>query len=380
MDNIESTQLLTRSSVNFERMNLAFLGTPEEKKKLEIEIAASGKPLVIYDGVKDDEGGRLELVPSGVYGLLTGFDVDVLTVIYFELYKITKEVGSCPEEARVSLSEFPKIMKLQTSGNIYERIKESLKRIHTTVLFQENYIKIKESKTDTLKNYDLKPAKLIDLIGLHKETLSKRGTEKMRKLYIDLKIPSWLRSNINNNYTSELDTEIYFSIKGDRARRMYRILEFIRYEKEIFLSYRKLERELYLFNMPTKFKNQTLKRALEILKNINYIANYKINENNVLVVFNETKRAVRAISNRISLTDMESALLDVIVVFLNDEASRAWLAIVIKKVPMELIDRAISLTRETIEMDGIKKSKGAIFTDHLKRICIQHKIDLFSAV
>jgi hypothetical protein len=379
MDKSESQLSLSRSSVNFERMPIVFLGTREEKKKLEIEIATNGKPLVLHDTVQDGQGKRLSLTPSSAYGLLSGFDMDVLTVIYHKLYELAKETGACPEEARLSLSDFPKTMKLKTSGIIYEKIKESVKRISETTIYQENYIKIKETETGSLQSYQETTLKLVEYKGLRKDTLVRSaGNERMKKLYIDLRVPDWVRNNINNNYTSEFDPEIYFSIKGDRARRVYRILELIRYKREVFVPNSKLEKDLNLSKMPNKFKTQTIKRALEPLKKIEFIVNYNINEAYVYILFKEAKKIVRSFvgTEETKLSEMEEAFLNEVIMVLGDESSRAWLSTIVKKVPMESVYKCLSLTKETIELSGIKKSKGAIFTDHIKRECQMLKISL----
>lgn len=44
--------------------------------------------------------------------------------------------------------------------------------------------------------------------------------------------------------------------------------------------------------------------------------------------------------------------------------------------PEELIYKSLSLTREVLETKGVKRSKGAVFTDILKRECQKRGVAL----
>ena len=378
-DEIPSTTI--RSSVNAEKMPIAFLGTKEERIKIQMEIAMTGKPLVIYDEVKDGEGKKLSITPSAVYGLPTGFDTDVLTAINFILYQETRQKGECPKNIRIQLSEMPKIMKLQKAGHLYNRIRESIKRISETNMYHENFVKIKNGKTGVLQSYEESSLKMFHYIGMHKEsTNGKDGKEVLFKLYIDLEIPEWTRNNINNGYTTEYDPEVYFSLRNDRSKRLYRILEFIRYEKVVFIPYEKIERNLHLINLPNKDKNRGIKRAMDPLLKNRYIESFEIQNYRIMIKFTEVKSKRyfkgNTLDNIPGITAQDDGFVDLIVKELGDEVSRQWFRNVVLKVPQETINKCLSLTRETAEISGIRKSKGAVFTDHLKRECEQLKISL----
>ena len=377
----EATTTAIRSSVNAEKMPIAFLGTKEERLKIQMEIAMTGKPLIIYDEVKDGEGKKLSITPSAVYGLPTGFDTDVLTAINYILYKESRQKGECPKNIRIQLSEMPKIMKLQKVGHLYNRIKESIKRISETSMYHENFIKIKNGKTGVLQSYEESSLKMFHYIGMHKEsTNGKDGKEVFFKLYIDLEIPEWTRNNINNGYTTEYDPEVYFSLRNDRSKRLYRILEFIRYEKVVFIPYDKIEKNLHLINLPNKDKNRGIKRAMEPLLKNKYVESFEIQDYRIMVKFREIKSRrsfkVNALENNIGVTAQDDAFVDFIIKELGDEVSRPWFRNVVSKVPQDAIYKCLSLTKETAEISGIRKSRGAVFTDHLKRECEQLKISL----
>ena len=368
-----------RASLNIEKMPIVFLGSPEERKRIQLEIVKTGKPLVVYDGVVNGVGKRLCITPSSAYGLLTGFDMDVLTVVHHKLFELTKQTGSCPENLRLQLSEFPKVMKLQTTGDLYNRIKESVKRISEMSIYHENFVKVKETKTGETQTYKETSLKIFHYKGLYKEEREKAGNMKMRKLYIDIDIPEWLRSNIDNGYTTEFDPNIYFSISNDRAKRLYRVLEVIRYEEMVLVPLRKIDLELCLNNLEQKEKNRVLKRALEQLIKINFVASYSIIESYLSVTFKEFKKAslpFKMSSLPRALTAQEKGMTDWLVKELNDEHSRVYLSSIVAKVPEQIIDLCLSLTKETATFNGIKTTRAAVFVDHIKRECERRDIPL----
>ena len=173
---------------------------------------------------------------------------------------------------------------------------------------------------------------------------------------------------------------MYFSLRNDRSKRLYRILEFIRYEKVVFIPYDKIEKNLHLINLPNKDKNRGIKRAMEPLLKNKYVESFEIQDYRIMVKFREIKSRrsfkVNALENNIGVTAQDDAFVDFIIKELGDEVSRPWFRNVVSKVPQDAIYKCLSLTKETAEISGIRKSRGAVFTDHLKRECEQLKISL----
>lgn len=368
-----------RASLNIEKMPIVFLGSPEERKRIQLEIVTTGKPLVVYDGVENGVGKRLSITPSSAYGLLTGFDMDVLTVIHHKLFELTKELGSCPDTIRLQLSEFPKIMKLKTAGDLYDRIRDSIKRISEMSLYHENFVKVKENKAGETKTYKETSLKIFHYKGLFKEETSRGGNSKMRKLYMDIDIPEWLRNNIDNGYTTEFDPNVYFSMTNDRAKRLFRVLDVIRYQPSVQVPLKKVEIELCLGNLQQKEKNRVLKRALQQLLDIGFVASYEILESYLSVTFTDVKKASLPFKPNPmgrSMTIQEERMTDWLVKELNDAHSRKYLSSIIMKVPLEIVDLCLSLTKETATFNGIKTTRAAVFVDHIKRECERRSISL----
>ena len=61
---------------------------------------------------------------------------------------------------------------------------------------------------------------------------------------------------------------------------------------------------------------------------------------------------------------------------LNDAKSIPYFRSLVSKVTEDTIYKCLSLTRETQEITGINKSRGAVFTDHIKREAEKLGIDL----
>lgn len=371
----------TRVNVNLERMPLAFLGENSERIRIQKEHAGTGKRIVLFQEKEGDSSRSLSMSPSSTYGLLTGFDIDVLTVIQHKLYQITKIEGTCPLKVRLWLSEFPSIMKLQKSGGLYRRIRESIIKISETVLYHEKCLFEKNDRHSTKRL--MKDDAIRIILYIRSEEEVKSGTVEFNKSFIDIEIEEWLRNNINTNYTTEIDTSIYFSLPSDRSKYFYRFLEFIRYNKEVPISIAKLEKEMYLLGIKlVRQRRRAIARAIEPLldKKFNFIESYDLTEDFIRVRFITTKKRQEIYTpNKLSLPantlDLEKqSLLQYMIDELKDESSRDWLTTIIQKVPDDLIYICLSLTKDTVHKNGVKKSKGAIFTDHIKRECQSRKI------
>ena len=172
----------TRVNVNLERMPLAFLGENSERIRIQKEHVGTGKRIVLFQEKEGENSRSLSMSPSSTYGLLTGFDIDVLTVIQYKLYQTTKIEGSCPLKARLWLSEFPSIMKLQKSGGLYRRIRESIIKISETVLYHEKSLFIKDDRHSTKRL--MKDDAIRIILYIRSEEEVKSGTVEFNKSFI----------------------------------------------------------------------------------------------------------------------------------------------------------------------------------------------------
>jgi len=156
-------------------------------------------------------------------------------------------------------------------------------------------------------------------------------------------------------------------LKKGRPRKLYRILEFIRYEKIKFIPYEKLQKELWIDEKETYHLRQALKRSFEPLVKSGYLTDFKFDEERVMVTFSSVKK--RKLQAQLTFEEMaqQESLSSMMLEKLGDSQSENFYHKVAQKYPEDLIYKCLSLTQEVIETQKIKKSKGAVFTDILKR-------------
>ncbi|MFH0753092.1 MAG: hypothetical protein V2A70_00830, partial [Candidatus Omnitrophota bacterium] len=163
--------------------------------------------------------------------------------------------------------------------------------------------------------------------------------------------------------------------------RLYRILEIIRYQEQVFVPYSKLNLELTLNNLENKLRNRALKRSLDPLVTIGYLKSYKLCENAISVTYAAVRKPIpQNVSMNITYDDLDLGFqrtVDWLMGELKDsESSRNWLANIVVKVPEEMLHKCISLTNETATINGIRTSRGRVFSDHIKRECERQNIVL----
>ncbi len=364
----ENKKELTRIDVNIEKMPIVFFGSKEKKKALEKKIFESGEPYEI-SSVTNEDGSivkKLSIAPNAVYGLLTEFDQDISVVVFSQVYELSKKLGACPKEIRIPLSDFPKIMEIKYHGRLYKDIERSAERISNFEILQDKYITLKE-KGGILKIYDKRSLKLFHFSGMHKEEKQTRNGKKIKKYYLDVKIPEWIANNIENFYTTEFDIKKYFQLKGGRAKRLYRILELIRYEKTKFIPYEKLQKELWIEAKEEFHIKEALKRSFEPLMKSGYLTGFEFKEGGVVITFAFVKK--RRPQAQLTFEEMacQESLTSIMLEKLGDTRSKNFYRTVAQRYPEDLIHKCLSLTQEVLETQKIKKSKGAVFTDILKR-------------
>jgi hypothetical protein len=376
---MEEKKELMRIDVNIEKMPIVFFGSEKKKRALEKKIFESGKPHVI-SRVSSDDGSvikELSIAPNAAYGLLTEFDQDIAVVVHSQFYEIFKKTGYCPPKLRIPLSNFPKIMQVSKKGRLYKDIERSAERTSNFEILQDKYVTVKE-KGGTLKIYDKRSLKLFHFNGIYKEEKETKSGKRIKQHYLEVELPEWLANNIESFYTTEFDVKKYFMLKGGRAKKLYRVLEFIRYEKTQFIGYEKLKKELWIDEEEMFNVRRTLKRNLEPLVKSGYLCSFKFDDDGVLVTFSSIKK--HKPEQQLTLEDIaiRESLVSKMLEELGDVHSKGFYYKVAQGIPEELIYKSLSLTRETLETKGIRKSKGAVFTDILKRECQRRGINFKS--
>lgn len=364
---IEEKKELTRIDVNIEKMPIIFFGTKEKKRALEKQIFASGKPYEILARITPEKTQKLSIAPNAAYGMLTEFDQDVIVAVFYHLFELSKILGACPQKTRIPLSEFPKIMFLKKHGRLYKNIEKSALRISSFEILQDNYLALKQQNGE-LKTYEEKSLKLFRFSRIYKEEKATKRGKKIRKHYLELEIPGWVINNIENLYTTEFDVKKYFlEFRGGRTRKLYRLLELIRYNKTTLIPYEKLQRDLWIGEKEPSHIRRTLKRVFTPLAKSGYLTSFELETHGVLVTFSSVKKRKKPPQLTFDEIARQDSLVLMMLEKLEDVESEVFYRKAAQKYPEDLIYKCLSLTQEVIETKKIKKSKGAIFTDILKR-------------
>ena len=368
MEPIEEKKELMRIDVNIEKMPIVFFGSEKKKRALEKKIFESGEPHEI-SSVTNEDGSivkKLSIAPNAAYGLLTEFDQDISVVVLSQFYEIFKKIGYCPQKLNIPMSDFPKIMEISKKGRLYKDIERSAERTSNFEILQNKYITLKE-KGGTLKIYDKRSLKSFHFNGIYKEEKTTKSGKKIKKNYLEVEIPDWIKNNIENFYTTEFDVKRYFMLKRGRPRKLYRFLEFIRYNKTVPVSYKKLKEELWIDEKEIYHLRQALKRSFAPLVKSGYLTDFKFEDEEVVVTFSSVKKPKPQMQLTFEEIARRESLVSMMLEKLGDFKSKSFYYKVAQRYPEELIHKCLSLTQEVIETKGIKKSKGAVFTDILKR-------------
>ena len=370
-------QDLIKVNMNIQRMPLAFLGDDKERIELDKKIKNSSGRIEIYRGEINKEQVSLSIAPSITFGLLSGFDLDVLTVIQYKLFLTKEQTGKCPKNIRLWISDFPRIMGLKTHGKLYQRIREAIVRLSETTIYQDRVFQTKSSKNSpkkTLTNIALK------LILYNQSVHNTVDNAETKKSFVDIEIPDWIIENIEHNYTTEINIKLYFSISSDRSRYLYKLLDLIRFKPEVRIYVEKLYSEMFLNNLSEeKLKKRGLVRALDQLVDNKYIKSYRFKDKFLYIEYVSVKdKQSASFSNDefLTLSSEQALLLDDLVNKLDDPESRVWFIKVIKSVPPDIIRGCLSIALESERMNTVIKSKGAIFTHNLTDICEKRGIGI----
>lgn len=380
-----SKNTVIRVSINTQRMPIFFLGSFEDKKELELRIKdGNGRWELVNIERKDKDENieiiKLELAMSPSFGLLTGFDMDVLTVIEHKLHECKNKNGQCPDRLRLWLSDFPKIMKGKKHGDLYKRIRESVMRLSETSIYSQCFLNTKNNKDS--KKDRIKGNKTIKLLQHDTDitTVSFKNKLEALKSFIDIRIPEWLINDINNNYTTELNINTYFMIGSDRSRYLYRLLELLRHKPTVRIFKEKIEKEMNLQNIKqTNLRKRGMVRAILPLVEIGFIKNYRFDDDFLYIDFadvkkNEDLKYLNQVEDNLTIEQKE--LLNDLIVKLEDSKSRAWFIKIVSQVPLGYVRGALADTLDKAQNGTVHKTKGAIFTYYLNESLEKNKLKL----
>lgn len=349
---------LTFVSANFERMPIYFLCSSDERAALETTARQNNTPILL---VKNNKGEKLSISPSGSYGLPTGFDMDVMTVIHYKIHEAFQLLDECPSTLRLWLSEFPQLMKHSKSGQLYENIRESVRRLSEVTIYHENFLRYPPDKDGNVFIPD-RTIKLFQFIGSAKIPDLENKEPGYSPVFIDIQLTDWHRASINAQTFTSFDIDLYFSLPTERAKRLYRFLEYIRYSHEAEIPYTKLLEELHIDPSLPSYR-RSLKRALDPLVKAKFLRSYTL-EDKAVVSFAEKK----SVPPRLPTITVEQQGAVLRLMEATGDKNRKWAEYIIRTTPWNIVDRIMGETKEAIREGRILKNPSAFFTYHRKRM------------
>lgn len=366
---------------NLERLPIFYFG--KDEKGILHEIIEKRNLIQIKEKIANGEKFFI-LNPSANYGLLKGFDQDVYMAIIKIFNRWAKKLGYCPKTLNILFGELCSIMKITKKGKNFRDIESSLVKFDNTSFATGKTIFTRSE--NRIDQYHNKESCFIFRVRIERKestyTDKNTGEKKIyiKKLVATITLDDWLRNNIENGYTTDIDIEYYFNIlKGGRTRCLYKTLNYIRYQSPVFLPYEKLIEKLTIVSKEVFHIRESIKRAAESLIESEFLTKIEFNESTVAFYFKQVKKK-RAGKPQIDeeTTIKQQALVMDMLEALGDIKSEKFYLKVACLAPEDLIYKCLSLVKEVVETSQVKKSRGAIFVDILKKECQQRNIKLFS--
>lgn len=389
----QETLELLKSEVNFLIYPFFFLSkrTPQDKIEYKAEIERNGKRLkILWKVTPHPEYGKLGIFDKKVFKaiehLLTQMDLPIQNPISFSIYELCKKMG---------LEDF--------GGTEYGKVKDSLKRLTVTPIESQGTFYNKQEKrwiNDVFHLYDR--------VLFKGDQLPNGVVAETNHLYLS----SWYLENLNALYIRPVDYDYYKNLKSRIAQRLYELLgvkfyyiiknkiSCIRYKYSTLCQLLPLTRQKY-----NSYVERQLRPAHEELEKTEFIS--KVHRREIpgekdwLISYFPGSRAKDEIErakekkkkskdfNRVEQlptpqTDDDAlvkSLISSMLEALGDKENYPFykkLALQCVNEPRleDIIFRALSDTKDADRRKEIRTTKGAYFTDSVKRYAKKCGINL----
>ena len=239
----------------------------EEYPLFAIKARNRNENQLVFERRRQGEDGtelvqRWEVEPPAKLGMPGPFDQD----IYLAVLQLLEMRGGMPRNGELdfSLYELRDILGWSTSGNTYEKIRQSLRRISSTTLTSENafYSKAEERfLSDTFQIWTVHFSRTT-----RGKTTRERHTLRFHPIFI---------RNYVAQYLKGLDPGFYWSLPSPLSRRLYRLVD---HQRDSGLTWRtdlsSLRQQVPLSNYsyPSEIK-RVLELAHEELKERGFLSN-----------------------------------------------------------------------------------------------------------
>jgi len=376
-----------------ERMETEFRAQVErDGKRVEIIWNVSANPKYGYPGPFDKK------LHKAIEQIISEMDPPIQNPIPFSLYDLCRKVGT------------------GVGGRQYQGIKEIMERIVATTIKSRGAFYHKGRRRwidDTFHLYDR--------VIFKGEELPDGTVAEKNYLYLS----SWYLESINSFYLKPVDFDYYKSLKSTIAQRLYELLgvkfyrilqeglKSLRYRYSTLCQLLPIARQKYLSKAKGRLEpaHQELKRT-GFLKRVMWqpapdagdwfiyyypgpraeeeAGRYQLPEDVIALAEEQEIQPREDLSLPqgrgkgksqeqlgLGLEEMElKGLVEYMIEILGDEHSRPFYTKVARACPSNVIYRILSEVKDDWLQGKVRKSKGALFTDKIKRYCKEKGIDL----
>jgi hypothetical protein len=341
-------------------------------------IPSNKKTIEYSDWIVGKNGERKQrdwvVTAAAKWALPTGSALRTL----FELMQVWKENNleskTIPIGSRYNLL---KRMGARDSKRDYKRIEKDLNSLVGITIQAKNAFWDKEAQAYISKTFHL----FEELSLYDREIKAQEGMIQQSLPFAYIKASDIFHEAVKNGNILTIDSEFFRRLTAPTEQRLALYLtkmlkRQLFHKRDIF----KLAEQLPVYSKYPSDIKKTLNKALKGLidKKFPLLEKYYYEKSSdgksQNIIFIKTKQKLK--QNR-ELEDYKiQALVEDMLNLLRDEKSRSFYVKIAKLCPQDMIYRALSETKQDYSDSSIRKSRGAIFTEKIKRYAKEAGIDL----
>jgi hypothetical protein len=362
--------LLIRSELNLEKWAILFATSKLKARSREVfRTVPTGRVGVVIGKQRDDRGNVIEV------GILRVSDLKV----FYGLIRLWELAGKPPDEpVCAGFRELSRILKRQWGGEEYLQLRLALERLRRIPI---DWIgSFYQRETDTYEEY-VSQTNILSVLELYK-----RERAADLQAGFAFKFHDRLLSNLLNNHTKPLNLDVILSFKKELSILLYCHIDLVladkeRYERRTKELFEDLAIEGVKYKYPSARKQnlEPVLRELEgarlstgILEEARLERTAERDDYKAIFVKRPFKPALPSTKPSSEVQSLVSYMLEV----LEDKQSEAFYYKVAMNCPSELIYKCLSEVKDEWLQGRVRRSKGALFTDKIKRYCLEKGIDL----
>lgn len=378
---------LIRPELNLEKWSLFATSQYKGRSREIFRQIETGKTIGVKIGKQiDDKGNTLEV------GVLRVLDLKG----FYGLIKLWEETGKLTNQlVKARMRQLARILKKSWGGKTNKELKMMLQRLRRIPI--DWVASFYHKKTNTIDKMLAQVNILTDLRVYERE----KG-KKIEEAAFAFKFHDVILQNLINNHTKPLNLNVILGFKKELSMFLYRHVDLIMADK---LHYQRTTKnlisdiglEIKSYPYPS-LRKQVLQPALRELKGVRlstgtltYARLHRTANNNewkvvfkkdplrpLLEVETEGHRTYLRPNSKKQVMDykVQALIVEDILRVLRDEKSRAFYTKIAKLCPQDMIYRALSEIKQDYSDSSIRKSRGAIFTEKIKRYSKEAGIDL----